>query len=155
MWKQEEGDQARCQQTEQDRQEDILFTVNDSTGQRWRVRHQTLNGGGEGEAQRTQNHSLGKKEECRRRLLIHFNTVYSEKRNRSFYFLRLLSQDTLLPRFLPIPSFHLTLNKFLDSHFFPQTVTETGTVHLSKSTKGNGGKGALAARVQCRGRLLV
>lgn len=44
MWKQEEKDQARCQETEQDRQEDILFTVNDSTGQGWTVGYQTLNG---------------------------------------------------------------------------------------------------------------
>lgn len=109
------------------------------------------NGGREGEAQRPQNHSLGKKEGSWRRLLTHFNTVYSEKRNGSFYFLKhlLLSQDTLLPRFLSIPSFHLTLNIFLNSYFFSKTVTETGTFHLSKSTKGNGGGGQReGARVQ-------
>lgn len=30
MWKQEENHQTRCQETEQDRQEDVLLTANDT-----------------------------------------------------------------------------------------------------------------------------
>lgn len=38
--KQKEEHQARCQETQQDRQEDILFPAQDSTGPPWVVRHQ-------------------------------------------------------------------------------------------------------------------
>ena len=38
--KQKEEHQARCQETQQDRQEDILFSANDSTGSPWSVRNQ-------------------------------------------------------------------------------------------------------------------
>lgn len=34
MWKQEENHQARCQETEQDRQEDVLLAANDTAHDR-------------------------------------------------------------------------------------------------------------------------
>lgn len=65
VWKQKEEHQARCQETQQDRQEDILFPANGSARPRRAVRYQSLNDPDYHnteqwkEAYRIRNHRLG------------------------------------------------------------------------------------------------